>query len=309
MKHIQLIFLSLLFLTMHSVAIAKPALRLGIQASGTLEWELAKLIQNINSLYTIEPHILATAEAGKIALQSGAVDMIVSDWLWVSAMRTKGVKLSFYPYSSTSGALMVAENSPIHSLADLKGKRIGIAGGELDKNWLLLQAVAKVQKFDLSDAEKVFGTPPLINEQIKQHRVDAVLNYWHFAAKLQALGYRQLIDGKDLIKQLGINQAVPTLGYVFKEEWAIEHQKELTDFFKASQLAKAQLCHDDLAWTAKLTPTHETDPALLSVLRQHYCDGLIQHFGISEQEAAEHIYNVLKQSADTLAPGTFWADH
>lgn len=113
MKHIQLIFLSLLFLTMHSVAIAKPALRLGIQASGTLEWELAKLIQNINSLYTIEPHILATAEAGKIALQSGAVDMIVSDWLWVSAMRTKGVKLSFYPYSSTSGALMVAENSPI----------------------------------------------------------------------------------------------------------------------------------------------------------------------------------------------------
>ena len=92
------------------------------------------------SLQVVE---LASPEAGKIALRAGNADIIVSDWLWVSRERALGAKLTFYPYSSALGAVMVPASSPIRTLADLKGRKLAVAGGPIDKSWLLLQAVAE----------------------------------------------------------------------------------------------------------------------------------------------------------------------
>ena len=90
----------------------------------------------------IETTELASTEAGKVALKGGSADLILSDWLWVARERALGDDLVFYPYSSTLGAVMVPANSPIKDIADLKGKKLGVAGGPLDKSWLLLQALA-----------------------------------------------------------------------------------------------------------------------------------------------------------------------
>ncbi|MBX2824321.1 MAG: ABC transporter substrate-binding protein, partial [Gammaproteobacteria bacterium] len=85
----------------------------------------------------------ASGDASEIALQGGEVDIIVSDWLWVSRMRANGQDFTFVPYSSSVGSIMVAEDSPIKNLGDLKGAKLGVAGGPLDKSWLLLQGMAK----------------------------------------------------------------------------------------------------------------------------------------------------------------------
>src|SRR5207245_2364499 len=98
---------------------------------------------------TIETTELASTEAGKIALKGGSADLMLSDWLWVARERSLGDKLVFYPSSSTLGAVMVAANSPINSVTDLKGRKISVAGGPLDKSWLLLQALAKRSGLDL----------------------------------------------------------------------------------------------------------------------------------------------------------------
>ncbi len=105
----------------------KTTLKIGVQTSGTLDWELSVLPELPDFKIAIQP--VATSEAAKIALQSGAVDMIVSDFLFVSQSRNTGADFTFYPYSNTSGALMVSANSPIQNVKDLVGKRIGIAGG------------------------------------------------------------------------------------------------------------------------------------------------------------------------------------
>ena len=238
-------FISLcLFVSCSSYAAEKTVIRIGVQAFGTVDWELAALQDNPQTDFQLEIQHVANAEAGKIALQSGAVDMIVSDWIWVSRLRATGSDFTFYPYSNTSGALVVAKDSPIHSIKDLNGKRLGIAGGELDKNWLLLQALAQQEQLDLNaSVEKVFGAPPLITEQIKQNRVDAALTYWHFAARLEAQGYRQIIDGKGILKGLGIQEDVPSLGYVFKQSWANEHKQAVNSFFNASKQAKEPAVH------------------------------------------------------------------
>lgn len=313
----NIFFISLCLLaSASSVAAEKTVIRIGAQASGTVDWELAALQDNPQADFKLEIQHVANAEAGKIALQSGAVDMIVSDWIWVSRLRATGSDFTFYPYSTTSGALMVAKDSPIHSVKDLSGKRLGIAGGELDKNWLLLQALAGQQQLDLNaSVEKVFGAPPLINEQLKQNRVDAALNYWHFAARLEAEGYRQIIDGKAILKGLGIEEAVPNLGYVFKQSWANEHKQALKGFFSASKQAKNQLCTDDAAWKKIIPLTQVNDAATQAKLRQRYCEGGIEQWGEAQQQTAGRIYALLRKlsnnqltgQAENLQPGTFWS--
>jgi NitT/TauT family transport system substrate-binding protein len=307
-----------LWLSASSYAVERTTIRLGVQASGTLEWELQALqdnplIKSADVELKIQP--VANAEAGKIALQSGSVDMIVSDWIWVSSLRATGADFTFYPYSNTSGALLVPENSAIHSIVDLKGKRLGIAGGELDKNWLLLQALGQKEALDLNaSVEKTFGAPPLINEQIKQQRVDGVLTYWHFAARLEGQGYRQLIDGKGILKGLGITENVPSIGYVFKQSWADSHKQTLNNFFTASKQAKNQLCTSDMAWRKIIPLLHTDDVPTQALMRQRYCEGGIERWGEKEQQAAARIYTILHTlssnrltgQSEKLQPGTFW---
>jgi NitT/TauT family transport system substrate-binding protein len=300
------------------LAVEKTTLRIGIQATGTVAWELTAMQADpafaANS-FQLDIHPVATAEAGKIALQSGAVDMVVSDWIWVSKLRADGADFTFYPYSTTSGSLMVPEKSTIQSIKDLPKKRLGIAGGELDKNWLFLQALAAKQNIKLNESvEKVFGAPPLVNEQLKQGRVDAVLTYWHFAVALESEGYRQVIDGKAMLKGVGIEESVPMIGYVFKDSWGKGHKQAVSDFFKVSKQARDGLCTLDTVWQ-KIIPLLRTDnPATQSKLRQRYCEGNVTQWGAKEQQAAGSIYSVLRAlsnnqltgDAESLAPGTFW---
>ena len=297
---------------------APSVIRIGVQTNGTVDWELTALQDDPKAAqadFKIEKHPLANAEAGKIALQSGAVDMIVSDWIWVSRLRSTGADYTFYPYSTTSGALIVANDSPIHTLQDLKNKRLGITGGELDKNWLLLQAAAQQESLDLNaSVTKMFAAPPLINEQIQQNRIDAALTYWHFAARLEALGFRQIINGKGVLTALGIQENVPSLGYVFKQSWADHHQQALNNFFTAAKQSKEKLCSSDDAWQKIIPLTRANDLASQTKLRQRYCEGIVEHWGEQEQQAAEKIYKLLSRlssrqltgQSETLQPGTFW---
>lgn len=308
-----------LFFSFHCFAVEKTVIRIGVQAAGTLEWELTALQADPlfkSSDFQLKIEHLANAEAGKIALQSGSVDVIVSDWVWVSSLRADGADFTFYPYSNTSGALVVPENSSIHSVEDLKGKRLGVAGGELDKNWLLLQALAQKNNLNLeSSVEKTFGAPPLINEQIKQNRVDAVLTYWHFAARLESQGYRQIIDGKGILKGLGITENVPSIGYVFKQSWAENHKQVVKSFLAASKKAKNQLCISDDAWQKIIPVTHVDDVTTQKILRQRYCEGGVDQWSEKERQAAARIYEMLRSvsnkkltgQSEHLQPGTFWS--
>lgn len=315
------LLLGFCLIAVNGFASDRPTIRIGVQATGTLAWELAVLQgdnQAKNLDFQIETHPVATTEAGKIALQSGAVDIIVSDWIWVSRLRSTGSDFTFYPYSTISGALVVPENSPIHAIKDLKGKRLGIAGGELDKNWLLLQALAQQGQVDLNAlAEKVVGAPPLINEQLKQGRIDAALNYWHFAAKLEVQGYRKLIDGKGILEGLGIQEDVPALGYVFRQSWADGHKTALNGFLKASKTAKNLLCTSEPDWKTVIPLTQTDDVATQTKLRERYCEGNVIQWGIPEQQAAERIYTMLRTMGNNqltgqsrhLQPGTFWSQN
>ena len=160
--------------------------RVAVQKTGTFAWELAVIrAHGLDKQANLSVQVveLASPEAGKIALRAGNADIIVSDWLWVSRERTLGAKLTFYPYSSALGAVMVPASSPIRTLADLRGRKLAVAGGPIDKNWLLLQAWLKQDGIDLkSEATIVYGAPPLLTAKTLSGEMDATVNYWNFCA-------------------------------------------------------------------------------------------------------------------------------
>jgi len=310
-----LFFAFCLMLTSAVFAAEKTTLRIGVQTYGTVDWELSALEPSPDAGFTLEIQHVANAEAGKIALQSGAVDIVVSDWLWAAKLRGDGGDFVFYPYSTSSGALIVPKDSTIQGLADLKGKKLGIAGGELDKNWLLLQALGEKSQFNLAaSVQPTYAAPPLISEQLKRHRLDAALTYWHFAARLKTEGFREIIDGKGILEGLGFNEKLPAIGYVFKQSWGEAHKTAVNQFLAASQEAKNRLCTSNEAWQKILPMTQTDDAATQARLRQGYCEGGVEQWGGQEQQAIAELYALLHNlsqpltgASDKLPAGLFWA--
>ncbi len=295
-------------------------IRIAALAYGTANWELETIKQaGIDKRLGLELEItkVASPQAGKIALQASSADLIVSDWIWVSRQRFNNIDFTFAPYSSTHGALMVPANSKIVSLADLSGKKLGIAGGGLDKNWILLRALAS-QKLNLDldkSVSKVFAAPPLLNQQLLHNRLDALMNYWHYAARLEAQGYRRLLDANSILSELGINKIVPALGYVFRENWGNQHKTTLLTFLQATKDAKTLLCESDNAWNNIKHLTKTGNSKTENMLRHRYCEGRVKSWGGDEVKAAEKIFSILHQyggekltgKSTQLSPGTFWA--
>jgi len=218
-----------------ATAAAEPTIRVGSLRYGTLSWQLDVIANHgldQKQGIRIDALELAGTPAAQLALQARSVDLIVSDWLWVSRQRAEGGDLTFIPFSSAIGSLIVPGASPIRDIAGLAGQRLGIAGSAIDKSWLVLRLYARA-KFGLDldgQVEKSFGAPPLLSEELAAGRLDAVLTFWPFAAKLEAHGMRPLLSIGDALAALGIPTHLPLTGYVVSTHWARENQAALDGF-------------------------------------------------------------------------------
>ena len=300
-------------------AIASDTVRVTAQKTGTFAWELdvvrAHGLDKQRDL-TIETTELASPEAGKIALRGGAADIVVSDWLWVSRERTLGAKLVFYPYSSALGAVMAPASSPIRTLADLRGKKLAVAGGPIDKSWLLLQAAMKQHGIDLKKTATVaYGAPAMLAEKTLLGEMDATLNYWNICAELEAKGLRRVVDLADVLKKLGVAGRPAMVGYVFDEGWARTHAPALTRFLAAARAAKDILATSDAEWERIAPLTGVRDRQALAVYRDRYREGIPRRPLADEEADAGVLFRILAQQggnelvgpATELAPGTFFS--
>ena len=299
-----------------SPARAAPVVRVGTLRFGSVAWELDVL--RTHGLDTaagiaIESVEFAAAQATQVALQAGRVDMIVQDWLWVSRQRASGTDWTLSPTSAALGAVMVLAASPIRTAADLAGRRLGIAGSPLDKSWLLLRAYAqRTLGLDLDQrVVKSFGPPPLLAEQLSAGRLDAVLTYWPFAARAEALGQRRVLAMEDAVEALGIRAGVPFLGWVFADAYAARNTAAVAALIDASAKARAILVQSDAEWDRIAPLTGTSGPDELARLRAWYRRGALGHWDL---EATTRLYDILAAvggpalvgPATTLVPGTLW---
>jgi NitT/TauT family transport system substrate-binding protein len=297
---------------------AAETVRIAVQKTGTLAWELDVVRHHgldRQANVTIASVELATPEAGKIALRGGSADIIVSDWLWVARERSLGARLVFYPYSSAIGAVMVPRTSTITSLADLPGRKLAVAGGAIDKSWLLLQAAMKQDGIDLkSRATIVYGAPTLLAEKTLQGEMDATLNYWNICAWLEAKGLRRVLGIEDILPRLGAAGRAAMLGYVFDESWAARNADTLSRFIAMTRRAKEILAGSDGEWERIARLTGAADAEALKIYRERYREGIPRRPIDAEEADSRALFRVLAMQggpglvggATALEPGTYF---
>jgi NitT/TauT family transport system substrate-binding protein len=288
-------------------ATAADRIRLAVQRTGTLAWELdiikAHGLDKKADLQ-IEALELASPEAGKVAVRGGSADMFLSDWLYVSRERSLGDGMVFYPSSSTLGGVMVPANSPIKDVADLKGRKLAVAGGPIDKSWLLLQALAKRGNVDLRrQATIVYGAPPLLTQKALQGENDATLTYWNFCADLESKGHKEVIPTGEVMKKLGARAPVAILGYSFDGAWAAKNKSAVDRFIDAARQAKDILASSEAEWQRLAPRIGVSDPKALALYRQRYRAGIVTRSVAEEEADARALYLVLAEVGGTELVG------
>jgi NitT/TauT family transport system substrate-binding protein len=298
---------------------ATDKVKIGVLKFGTVSWVLDTIQRNgLDKAEGVELEVvpLASTQATTVGLQGGSVDIIATDWLWVSRERSGGSDFTFSPLSTALGSIMVPPNSSIKTLSDLQGKKIGVAGGPLDKSWLLLVAYALwTANLDLrTNTTQEFGAPPLLTEHAKQGQIDAVLDFWPYAARLEAAGFKQLISVEDVVQALGAKGEVAMVGYVFSESWAKARVAGVDGFLRAAAKADELLATSKEEWE-KLKPLMRAeDQATLEALRRRYREGIPERSTADNEADAKVLYQFLREyggeklvgSGTELAPGTFW---
>ena len=277
-------------------AATRPVIKLGILPLGTATWEAQAIAANgFDAAAGIQLEVvkLASNEAARIAFVSGAVDTIVGDLIFAARLRAEGKPVQFLPYSSSEGGVMVAGTSPVTELGGLRGRKIGVAGGPLDKGWILLRAAALKEGLDLQkDAKPVFGAPPLLANQLERGELDAALMYWNYCARLRAKGFRQVTGAQAIVRSLGVTGDVALLGYLLHADG---DRVALAGLGKASRAAKTLLATRAEAW-AGLRPLMEApDQPTFEALRQAFIEGIPRRPRDAEIADATALFSLLVQ--------------
>ncbi|APX14237.1 ABC transporter substrate-binding protein [Tateyamaria omphalii] len=291
---------------MATAALAEtPVLRVAVLKFGTVNWELDTIKHNrfdVDHAFELQVQGVAGGSAAKVAFQGGEADVIVSDWLWVARQRAAGKNYVFIPYSKAVGSVMVPQDSPAQSLADLVGTKIGIAGGPLDKSWLILQAyAAQAHGADLvAETEQVFAAPPLIFKSALSGEVDAAINFWHFLAKMEASGMRKLVDVADAATALGLDPNTPLLGYVVKGEMVRDKPDLVNGLAAASRDAKDLLASDDAEWNRLRGRMNAKSDAQFEALKAGFRAGIPAPGSVDEDAAARMLALMVELGGEDL---------
>ncbi len=291
-----------------AAAAERPGLIAGAVQFGTVHWLLDVIKErklDVEEGVELSLRILATTGAASIALLGHEADIIVSDWLWVMRQRSLGGDYLFMPFSAALGGVIVPGDSPIKNVIDLKGKKIGVAGGPIDKSWLLLRAYGmKNGAGDLaSTATPVFAAPPLLNEQAAAGRIDALLNFWPFAVKLEAAGYRQVIAVSEVMRSLGIENPLPLVGFVFAANLASDERGLMQGFSRAVQKGQSILATSDQEWERIRPLMKASSDEEYRMLRSRYREGLLRSWNERDREAARKLFAIVSETGGEEVTG------
>jgi sulfonate transport system substrate-binding protein len=239
----------------------------------TVKWlEFAAGPQQLEALNAGSLDIASTAESPPVFAQAAGTSLV---YLAATAPNGKPV------------ALLVPKDSPVQSVADLKGKRIAFQKASIG-HYLLVKALEQAG-LKLSDVESVFLPPPEANVAFSQGKIDAWFIWDPFITRAEQSGVgRVLIDGERLrdtrnfyTTQRAFYEEHPDLIKVFlgelekAEDWSRDHPKEM-----------AQL----------LAPVTQLDPSILEIMHQKYEYGLqpITESVIEKQQQIADLWHSLK---------------
>ncbi|MDZ4876622.1 MAG: putative aliphatic sulfonates-binding protein [Chroococcidiopsis cubana SAG 39.79] len=254
-----------------------------LKARGELEKALAASGSSVKwTEFPAGPPMLEAMNAGSIDFgYTGEAPPI-----FAQAAGTPLVYVAYDPWSPKAEAIIVPKDSPIKTVADLKGKRVAFAKGS-NTNYLVVKALEKAG-LKYSDIKPAFLAPADARAAFEGRNVDAWA-IWdpYLAAVEQATGARTLTDATGLAPNRGYYLAAKS----FVEQYPSALKTVLDRVSKVSDWAK-----QNPAQVAKfLAPQLGIDAAALEVAEKRREYGVLpitSEIIARQQQVADTFYKI-----------------
>ncbi|WP_070885190.1 sulfonate ABC transporter substrate-binding protein [Pseudomonas argentinensis] len=202
--------------------------------------------------------------------------------------------VAFEPPAPTSEAILVAKDSPINSVAELKGKKVALNKGS-NVHYLLVRALQEAG-LNYSDIQPVYLPPADARAAFERGSVDAWVIWDPFqAAAEQQLQARTLVDGRGLVSNHQFYLATRSYAEQHPEvvEALVEEIRAIGEWVKANNDAATAQVAPLLGLSADITR--------LAVQRQSYGAQLITPEVVEAQQKIADTFTALKLIPKQLA--------
>lgn len=259
--------------------------------------------------------VVASPQGSYTAMQTGEIQIGFTGWIVIASLREKGFKLTnVYSMISYTNEVMVKVDSPLKSIADLKGRRVGLFGGPNSAtSWLYRMIVEKFYGFDPMKESKIhFGAPPLLMGMIDRGDLDAVLVLDPFISQMLESGnYRSIGNLGDIWREK-MNQSPMLVAVTVDETWAKANPDVVKRFVAAFREALIFLKDNPEAWKELAKGMGLKTDRGVKILYERTAKALITRWDkkfIEDQYAyAAELYKTFGKQADVperVPDGTF----
>lgn len=215
---------------------------------------------------TVKTQTLTAGAESIPKLKSGNLDLSFGAYVPFFQAQASGaidLRIVADAFQSARGThvLLVAKDSPIRSVQDLKGKKIGVNAAR-SLTSLMVQATLQPQGVKLDDDKNFVVIPfPQMEQALKAGTVDAVQAVEPFNTQLQkSIGARLISELSE-----GATKEFPIAGYAATAEFVKQNPKTVAAFQRA--ITKAQSLLSDRALLESVLPKYtKLDAATASTL-------------------------------------------
>lgn len=277
-------------------------LRLLVNPSGTQSYPpfvIAKYELDKKYGFVLETVPTTTSQASRTAIQGGSADMGMFGWTDIARMRAGGIGVvGVAPFLTWANTVMVPINSPIKTLGDLKGKKIGVFG-RTSLDWIVMRTAAqKAFKVDLEKEAMVSeGAVSLLRGLLEQGQLDVSQMFNDLTPAMIASGqFRMLDTTRGFINQLGLPDT-PFLIYTVDEKYAAQKPTNIKAFLAAYREAMHILDTNDAVWVERGKELKMEDSAVIAALIKETRPVLMSKFSPSTEADIRKTFDMLLQSA------------
>jgi len=201
-------------------------------------------------------------------LNVGAVDVgFVGEAppIFAQAAGAKFVYIGFDPAAPEAEAIVVPKDSPIKTLADLKGKKVALNKGS-NVHYLLVKALEK-QGLKYGDVQVTFLPPADARAAFERGAVDAWVIWDPFLAAVEKQsGARLLLDGRGIVNNYAY--------YLAERGYAQQHPQVIQALFDDSQAQAAYVKANTKAAAAVVAPLQGLEPEVVEKSLTRYQFGV-----------------------------------
>lgn len=267
-------------LCLAGTAAAQPKLKARLIVLPGTQWYVAEAMTRGGFFekhgLEIERKDVASVPAIFTSLKAKAGDIAFSSWIANLQFRAQGLDfIDVFPLTEFHNDVMVRPDSPIKSISDLKGKRIGLYGGPAGGTTAMFKVQA-MRFFGLDpehDFKMHFGATPLLAGLLAKEELDAIIVTEPVATQQLLAGKVRIIANLNDIHREKTGEGLLSLTITTRRAFAEENPEVVKAFIRAYIDGVAYLKGNSKLW-----------------------EELARHSGIKSKEGAELLRSRLEKN-------------